>query len=307
MTKYKHMKKISFITIIFSAVFFSPHILLANTTSTIVRRINSAPVINDDSYQFIRPIPAGSGSNSAMRPIIIEDDIIPHDDENRLIDYIKIDSIPELIIEEINDTPELTNDFLVDYIKLDDIPSLIGESEVVQTPSPIERPPLPQSTEVELTHWEDVKTFLSVGDIIPIYDILSGITYNVHVLSNGAHADVETVTARDTEIKLEILDGEWDWTPRPVWVTIGDRVVAASINGFPHDIYTIPDNNMDGHVCLHFYGSTTHNNNLEFARLHQDILIKAWNMSFEDGDRGRSFENWNQIRSGTTFTANHKN
>lgn len=321
MIKSKFMRKVPSVAIIFSAIFLSPYAVLANNAPIITDRISNVPIIQNDNYIFIRPIHTISASNPANRPIIIfEEDIITHEEKESSVDYIEIDFIPDFIIDEIkaDDILDLTTDFIDDYIKddyikddhikLDDILKPELESEIIQDlPVEEEHTEMPQSVDVELIHWEEVKTLLSVGDIIPIYDILSGTTYNVHVLSNGSHADVETLTARDTEIKLEILNGEWNWTPRPVWVTIGERTVAASINGFPHDIYTIPDNNMDGHVCLHFYGSTTHNNNLEFAQLHQDILMEAWNMSFENWDLSRSSENWNQIRRDTIFTEFHKN
>ena len=115
---------------------------------------------------------------------------------------------------------------------------------------------------VELLHWSEVREILPLFTPIQIFDVGTGIIYYVLSLSNGNHADVETLTPQDTLLLFQSFDWEQTWSGRPVWVTIGDRVVAAAIHSMPHDIYTIRDNNLDGHICLHFYGSTTHAGNL---------------------------------------------
>lgn len=262
MTKhFKYTKAISRAVVLLSMVLFSPDSALANTPPIIIDSIDQIPIIEDDDhFNFIRPVLASEIVNHNNFPIIIFDDPIHMSDifpNFIIIDYMPLESIPELMIE-------------------------IEKSQTQNMPTPpIIQNIFEHTSRVELVHWHEVRNFLPIGETIQIHDILSGLTYNVQSLSNGAHADVEPVTANDTAIMLMSLGGEWSWTPRPVWVVIGDRIIAASINGFPHDIYTIPDNNMDGHVCLHFYGSTTHNNNLAFAQLHQDALIEAYNMARE--------------------------
>ena len=130
---------------------------------------------------------------------------------------------------------------------------------------------------VELTKWADAKEIVKIGETLKIYDIKTGITYKVKSFSNGLHADVEPVTKADTELLKETYGGVWSWDPRPVWVTIGKHKMAASINGMPHGGGVNDDNGMDGQVCLHFLGSSTHNGNKAFAQLHQDAVIEAWN------------------------------
>ncbi|MDR1693078.1 MAG: SH3 domain-containing protein [Oscillospiraceae bacterium] len=130
---------------------------------------------------------------------------------------------------------------------------------------------------VELLDWQTVRGFLPLHTAIPVLDIRTGITYTVKSFSNGLHADVETSTTEDTEILKRIYGGKWSWSPRPVWVTIAGRTIAASINGMPHGGGVIAGNGMDGQICLHFLGSKTHNGNVSFEKLHQDGVMEAWN------------------------------
>lgn len=135
---------------------------------------------------------------------------------------------------------------------------------------------------VELLPWSYVSNILTRYMPIQVYDVLTGLVYYVYSFSNGNHADVRTVSAEDTAIMFHTFGYQWSWSVRPVWVTIGDRVVAASINGQPHGALGNPNNGLGGHVCLHFFGSTVHNGNLNFARLHQDVLHRAYAMFKEN-------------------------
>ena len=110
---------------------------------------------------------------------------------------------------------------------------------------------------VVLSHWSEVKPILPLRTPLRIVDVYTGITYYVASFSNGNHADVETVTAHDTALFLESRK-VW-FGGRPVWVTIGDTTYAAALYDVIHGGSTIPDNNMDGQICLHFFGSTNHN------------------------------------------------
>ncbi len=132
-------------------------------------------------------------------------------------------------------------------------------------------------TAVELVEWSEVKNILKTYTPIKVYDIRTGITYQIQSFSNGLHADVETLTKDDTAKLLQTYNGKWKWDPRPVWVTINGRTIAASINGMPHGGGTIANNGLNGQICLHFKGSTTHNGNRSFAQWHQDVLMEAYN------------------------------
>lgn len=254
----KYTKEIFGVAFFSSTLLFSPILAHANHPPIIVDEITQAPIIDGPIYNFISMVT--TNGQTMQKPFTIQPTV-------NTPDYIPVNNTTSINVPEF---------IVVDYIPSNEAPKLIIEDsnfdETTPTPSNIDSP-------VELVHWSEVKEFLPTGQPIQIYDILTGYTYNVQSLSNGLHADVETLTAADTEIFLETFGGEWSWTPRPVWVYIGDRVLAASINGQPHSVHTIENNNMNGHVCLHFLGSTTHNGNLDFAQLHQDVLMEAWNLS----------------------------
>lgn len=130
---------------------------------------------------------------------------------------------------------------------------------------------------VELIDWSAAKDIFTVGVDAKVYDVRTGLTYYVRSFSNGLHADVEPVTKEDTATMLKTYGGRWEWDPRPVFVTINGRTMAASINGMPHGGGVNNDNGMNGQVCIHFKGSKTHNGNKAFERDHQDAIIEAWN------------------------------
>jgi len=130
---------------------------------------------------------------------------------------------------------------------------------------------------VERLHWSDARQLTTIGTPLTIVDVRTGITWQVASFSNGNHADVEPITAADTAAMLQAWGGRWCWTPRPVHVIVGDRVLAASMNGMPHAGWTNRNNNMNGHICLHFYGSRTHNGNRSHERDHQNAVNEAFN------------------------------
>ena len=130
---------------------------------------------------------------------------------------------------------------------------------------------------VELIKWEDAKKIFKTYTPATVYDVRSGAVYMVQSFSNGSHADVEPLTKADTEILHKTFGNRWSWDVRPVWVTIGGRTMAASINGMPHGGGTISGNGMNGQICIHFLDSKTHNGNKSFEKTHQSGVMEAWN------------------------------
>ena len=131
------------------------------------------------------------------------------------------------------------------------------------------------SQKVQLLHWDHVSNILPQNTPFRVYDVYTGISYYMISFSHGRHADVRPASHADTELLFYTFGQVWSWDVRPVHVFIGDIVVAASINGFPHG--GVAKNGMNGHVCLHFFGSSVHNGNADFARLHQDVVMNAYN------------------------------
>lgn len=132
---------------------------------------------------------------------------------------------------------------------------------------------------IQLTPWSTAKSHMLIGVDAVILDLYTGITYNVRSFSNGNHADVEPSTATDTELMFETFDKRWKWNPRPVLVTIDGVTMAASINGMPHASGVNHNNNMDGQICLHFLGSSTHNVNDSFTSWHQEEVLNAYDIA----------------------------
>ena len=128
---------------------------------------------------------------------------------------------------------------------------------------------------VELLAWSEAKDIVKNGVNMRIVDVRTGISFTLRSFSKGGHADVEPVAQADTDTMYRIRDGKWSWAARPVWVTLGNRTVAASINGMPHAGSTISNNGMDGHLCLHFWGTIT--NNKSYEKDLNNAVMEAFN------------------------------
>lgn len=98
------------------------------------------------------------------------------------------------------------------------------------------------------------------GGVFTITDVRTGKQFNCRRTGGTKHADVEPLTARDTEIFRSIV-GKWTWSRRAIWVTVGSRSYAASMNCMPHMPNPTKSNNFPGHFCVHFPGSKTHGGN----------------------------------------------
>ena len=120
------------------------------------------------------------------------------------------------------------------------------------------------------------------GATATVTDVATGISYKVKRRGGYNHADVEPLTAYDTWQMYRIYNNTWAWTRRAVVVTFSNGVSsAASINGMPHGASSITDNNMDGHTCIHFEGSHTHqNDNLDPE--HQKAVANAASTSLSE-------------------------
>jgi len=88
----------------------------------------------------------------------------------------------------------------------------------------------------ELIESREALEILAEGVEALVYDIETGITYNVRRVIGGYNtlADVETLTLEDTNNLLETAGGQWNVRRRAVIVYIDDYRIAASIAPFPH-------------------------------------------------------------------------
>ena len=111
----------------------------------------------------------------------------------------------------------------------------------------------PSASQVQYANW--YTTIRAIAKKMPdvvIYDPDSGLHFNLHMFSFGKHADSETPTAADTDILNQVV-GVNDWTPKYVWVCFPDgQVYIGSIHSHGHEVDHTPNNNLEGHICLHF-------------------------------------------------------
>jgi len=136
----------------------------------------------------------------------------------------------------------------------------------------------PEVNSFEILDWTVMREIIPRNEDILIYDVETSIMFNVSILALGRHADIEPVTQEDTDAILETRDGDWSWAARPVWVIIGERMFAASMNGQPHAGDTIEDNGITGHFCLWFFGSSpTASTSVTYIRNMSEIVLESWN------------------------------
>ena len=128
---------------------------------------------------------------------------------------------------------------------------------------------------IELIDWSEARRLIPMRRDMRVTDVRTGISFNLRAFALSGHADVETPTQADTDAILRTRGGVWAWAPRPVWVTIGERTFAAALNGMPHDVSTIRDNGMNGHLCLHFNNTVTRSSS--YQRNLNNAVTEAWN------------------------------
>lgn len=126
----------------------------------------------------------------------------------------------------------------------------------------------------ELMDWEYASWIFDTDNMATITDLLTGKSFNIKRYGGSNHSDSEPLTAADTATMKDIYGGQWSWTPRAVLVTVGDKVLAASMAGMPHSYDSIPDNDFAGHFDLYFLNSRTHYDNT-LVEGHQRMVLKA--------------------------------
>ena len=102
----------------------------------------------------------------------------------------------------------------------------------------------------ELVSWETVKSQLRAGRTYSIIDCYSGTQFSMAFIEGENHAEMKCVSAEDEEIYKELFGGEYNYSKRPVLITLNGKNVAASLQGMPHGT--------DSHSCMYFDGSLSH-------------------------------------------------
>lgn len=134
-----------------------------------------------------------------------------------------------------------------------------------------------------LDWWKSASKIFLRGSVAKVTDIKTGKTFNIMRTYGTNHADVEPLTAKDSNIIKDIWGG-WSWTRRPIVVEVDGRKIAASMAAMPHagvdsqpantyvsqrsggysrgtNLDRIKNNGMSGHIDVHFLNSKTHGTN----------------------------------------------
>ncbi len=135
-----------------------------------------------------------------------------------------------------------------------------------------------------LDWWKEAKTVFYIGAVAKVTDVWTGKSFYVKRTYGRNHADCETLTEEDTVVMQEVWGGSWNWNRRPVILEVDGRRLAASMAGMPHagldeqpvnkivssrsagygrgyNLDKVKDNDMDGHIDVHFLNSRTHGTN----------------------------------------------
>lgn len=121
--------------------------------------------------------------------------------------------------------------------------------------------------------WEEARTLFPRFAVGQVYDVETGLSFQVQRRGGSQHADVQPITAADTLIMKEIFQGEWSWKRRAIIVETGRERIAASMNGMPHGSGQI-NNDFNGHFCIHFLNSRVHQSG-KIDPAHQLMIWKA--------------------------------
>jgi len=144
---------------------------------------------------------------------------------------------------------------------------------LMKKPAPLE---LGEIGAVEIVEWSVARNIIPRNVPLTVIDVRTGLTWQMISFSHGNHADVWPATRECTETMRQAF-GRWTWDTRPILLIVGDRTLAASINGMPHGGSNAAVNGFNGHVCMHFVGSRTHNGNRLHEQDHQSSIREAFN------------------------------
>lgn len=126
---------------------------------------------------------------------------------------------------------------------------------------------------------KDGTSVIPKGAVFTVKDIGTGISFSLKRWSGANHIDAEPLNASDTEKLKKAYGGSWSWARRSVLVKYNGHVYAASMNGMPHGEQTVKGNNFDGHLCIHFINSKTHETNRKDSA-HQNAVKRAANATW---------------------------
>ena len=116
---------------------------------------------------------------------------------------------------------------------------------------------------------------LSVGHAYTITDCYTGSSFELVFVGGENHAEMEAANGDATLAYKVICGSEYNFLKRPVIIEIDGSKIAASIQCIPHGSDSIADNDMAGHVCLFFEGSTSHVGGMPDVEHNENIKIAS--------------------------------
>lgn len=140
---------------------------------------------------------------------------------------------------------------------------------------------------IEKENWSAVNNVWQRGMTAVLTDAKTGLSFRAKRWAGGSHADVEPLTAADTAVMCRIygvshaqqITDKNLYQRRATWATVNGHTYAASVYGVPHNYPagdTIANNDFNGQFCVHFVGSTTHNNPNTPDADHQKAIQEAY-------------------------------
>lgn len=156
-----------------------------------------------------------------------------------------------------------------------------------------------RSSEIQLLPWfGKVENIFGRGTAATVIDVDTGLKFKVKRTYGYNYADVETLTAKDTEILKKAIGGQWSWERRAVIVEVNGYRIAGTMAAMPHagrddkpanaivsgqsvgygtgdNLDAVKGSNMDGVIDIHFYQSRTHATN-RVDKQHQAMVQKAY-------------------------------
>ena len=109
--------------------------------------------------------------------------------------------------------------------------------------------------------WTQASKYWPRGTTATVIDVRTGISFKVLRTMGTNHADVEPVSAGDSEAIKRAWGGNFSWDRRPVVVIFGNYRMAAGMTSMPEGSEQIANNGAAGHMNIHFVNSRTHGTN----------------------------------------------
>lgn len=148
-----------------------------------------------------------------------------------------------------------------------------------------------------LDWFKEAQYIIPIGKDFKVTDIKTQKTFNLRRTYGVNHADVEALTSKDTKTIKDIWGG-FSWVRRAVIVEVDGKRIAASLAAMPHagndkeprgvnttwrsenygagkNLDAVKENDMDGHMDLHFLNSKGHANPVLNADHQRAVMVAA--------------------------------